>query len=630
MPTLTDKQQAVSDEEKARFVMSHVADSDRMREEYIDRLREQLENYLVKPFGDNRAADRLAPLAQTPVNLRQHGRFSRWTSLKDSESNQIVETLLSAVMSALVGEAGFVQTRRRGFEDTFKSSAVSRLLEYNFELEGQYRTLYQWLKDGFIFGTGIVLNAWEYEEAPGVDTEIIRFGTQSVRQDTIDPAKVVRDDPYMTNIDILDFYPASGDTRLCRMRGAAHRFTMNARAAVNAANNRPHWKKGAVREAILRGGESDARDAKDWNEFEGLDRPSRRYSHPDFLSLVGYEYWGEVPWKVPAGQDSWQVLTVLGGRLVAERTEWPRRNRRLPYFDFTVNPMAKRFYGVAPLEVVRYSQDLADVILSNIADGIVKSIHHPWLIDRNARVDTEKLEEFHPDTPIYTDMMNGVQPLEFQPNIGEAMGVLQIQKQSMRERTGANNVQQGIGFSGVPRTASAAAIEARQSAIRPETIAQYIERDTFPPIAKDTLTLYQQFLPPDDDEIRLRIGELPEPVFIEEVMADYDVKFIGSRQNHDRETRLRSLIEVGAVAGQSPVFQLFPWMEWMVRVLRAADLHELEAFVADPTAVQVHSLLAQIARGGAGQAQTGLNQNGAPRALAPSGLPEQLAGRTVG
>jgi len=629
MPNLTDRQRAIRDEEIAEFIMSFVKESDELRDEYKHIWLETAENYLMKPYSEGMARDKDYPLTTYyPQDYGKASGVSSWSMLKDSESHQVVETLLGSVLLSLFGEPGFIQARRRGLEDTFMASTTTRLLEYDLEIQGHYRTFYQWLKDAFIFGTGIMTAEWDYIEAPELERSFDLVGNIEVPTEFLNPSKVQYDDPRMENVDLLDFFPMPGETRLNRMRGCVKRFTMLGREALDEGKSNPRWDLAAVKRAVNAGMTEDTPQLEDLQEFEGLDRPVKRTPHPDYIQLTGYEFFGEVPWKVDSeGGTNWQVLTCLGGETVAQKKVWPFKRQRLPFYDFTVNPMTNRFYGISPLETARFSQDFADTVLNCIADAVVKMTHPPWLVDRNANVRSAKLREFHPNVPIETDKMDGVEQLTYAPPLGDAMNVMFQQKQGVREMSGANNVVQGLGFSGgVPRSASAASIENQRAGIRPETIAQFIEKDALPQIGQALVLLNQQFLD-DSGALQDRIGSRPNPASIFDIMADQDIKFVGSRSQHNRQTRVEAYERAAQVIGQLPVAQMFPWAEFMVRYLRDLDLHELEQFVADPQSMQIYGELAQQSGGG----NPASNGNDAGQRLSPSGLePAQAAGRRVG
>jgi hypothetical protein len=152
MPTILDKR--INDNDKISFVMSFTEESEQMRKEFEDIWLETLQNYLVNPFGEGSSLDKDWPLSTDPWwygEGNNQAPFTGYSVLADSESHQIVESWLATLVMLTLGpEPGFIHARRRGLEDTFQASTVTRLLEYDLSLEGTYRSMYQWYKDGFM------------------------------------------------------------------------------------------------------------------------------------------------------------------------------------------------------------------------------------------------------------------------------------------------------------------------------------------------------------------------------------------------------------------------------------------------------------------------------------------------
>ena len=632
MPTILDKR--VTDPEKISFVMSFTEESEDMRKEFEDIWLETLQNYLVNPFGEGSALDKDWPLSTDPwwtSQARGQAPMAGYSILADSESHQIVESWLASLVTMTLGpEPGFIQARRRGLEDTFMASTVTRLLEYDLAQEGVYRSMYQWYKDGFIFGTGVCEALWDYAEAPVKSRIVTNVNGVEIDQ-VVDQVEVVRDDPRISNIDILDFFPDPGKPRIPLMRGCVKRFDIDARAAL-AQSGEGAWDRAAVRKAIHRQQTDDFKKRANESLFEGHDRPRERRPHKDFINLIAYQYWGEVPWRSPKttsdpSGDRWRRITVLAGELV-EDIPWPLRERRLPFYEFTVNPIGTRFYGISPLETCRFDQDFANMLKMNIADATVKMTHPQPIVDSNAIDDPDKFMSFRPNSPIMSDgpTQGAASYLQYRPDIASALGVLSYAKDSMRNRSGMPDVNMGLGFTSNPRSASEASLQASRASARPEMIAGLAEREALPALGKGLLALNQQFLD-DSQALSLRVGALPAPVNIQEILFDYDLEFVGSRRQHNKQSRLEALERAAQVIGQLPVAAMFPWGAFMARYLGALDLPELEVAVANPEMTIQHLMMTIAARGGGG---AGPANNDVGERPSPSGmLPAQTTGGLV-
>jgi hypothetical protein len=264
----------------------------------------------------------------------------------------------------------------------------------------------------------------------------------------------------------------------------------------------------------------------------------------------------------------------------------------------------------------------------NIADATIKMTHPQPLVSSDKISDPEKFMAFRPNSPIMVDggVSDSAAYLQYRPDIASALGVLSYSKDSMRNRAGMPDVNQGLGFSSNPRSASEASLQASRASSRPEMIAGLAEREALPALGKGLIALNQQFLD-DSQALSLRVGALPAPVSIQEILLDYDLEFVGSRRQHNKQSRVEALERAAQVVGQLPVAAMFPWGDFMARYLGALDLPELEIAVANPEMTLQHLLMTIAARGGGG---AGPANNDVGARTGPAGLlPAQAAGGPV-
>lgn len=614
-----------SAEEAARFAMSFIDQSDKMRQPFVEPWQESLGNYFVKPHGEIAWSGRTdAPYA------RGRGDFGSFGGavLKDPESFQTVETFLAKIYTALFGQDNFIQARRRGIEDVGKAKTASRLIEYVLGLQGHPRTFYEWLKDGLIFSTGILEMSWDYQEdlVTRRFVEADPFSGLELSESVTVPT-VLRDDVYLKNVDIMDFFPDPGQFRMDRMLNVGKRFTMTKREAMREGRNNPDWNLAGVRRAIANGATAPDRGGppEDDTWRESIDRPNHDDTITEHHPMIGFEVWGEVPWKPKAGQSRRRVLTVLNGELVSDRN-WPLHSARVPFYDVTINPVQGRFYGLSPLEVIRYDQSFVDGMKMLIADATLKATHPPPVYDANRRIDLTKLRKFRTQIPIGVegDPRTAVNFLNYDPPLQNSFAMYSTVKNQMREGPGSLGAIQGLGLGSKRFSATEAGATFEQAFDRPEMMAQLIEKDSLPPIGKGILDLNKQFLETSED-LALRIGEAPGSVFLSDILSDYDVSFVGSRQQHNKSSRIQAMERFLSVAGNiPPVAAQIPWDEFIKIYVRELDLHELEALIALP-GVQKNNILLQQILGANAQ-----NNNGTVQGLQPAGqTPAQAGGQAL-
>jgi hypothetical protein len=162
---------------------------------------------------------------------------------------------------------------------------------------------------------------------------------------------------------------------------------------------------------------------------------------------------------------------------------------------------------------------------------------------------------------------------------------------------------------------------------RPELAGMILESECLPPIARSILKRYQQFLENTDD-LKKRVGELPDPFWIGDIMADFDVRFVGSRNAMSKQEKLQAFNMMTTFAQAVPAAQMFlPHVEMMQMIVGEwLGLPEAAAQIGDPQQMQQNALMT-AAMSMAGQQGGGPQNNGVPNAPQPPGMmPAQAAG----
>lgn len=604
-------------ESEARFVAEFLDHSGKAREEYEAIWTETLQNYLVRPYMDGGYATSVNAPLFTGGNATA---TSGYAVLKDPESHQIVESLVADEMILQFGDGDYVRAKPVGGEDTGGASTVSRLLHYNFRQEGHYRAMVEWKKDSKIFGLGILESYWDYREQPRALRSIASVGGAELSDETYAMVPVY-DDVKMRPVDLFDCFWDPGASRIIDMSGFAKRFTVSRsearrRAKRRGPDGRPVWNPAAVERAILNQAAMDSREAKDKSWRSGLDRPQIVKPVPSQGTMVGYCYYGEVPYETRDGF-SWRKIEVLCGELVASQPWY----FRIPFFEEAPAPIQGRFPGIAPLEVVRFTQDFADAVLMLTADGATIQTHPPNIVDRYADVQLDKLKRFRRDTPIMANSVEAVQQIPYKPQLGDAFSMYGQAKNQMREGAGALGPLQGL--SDGPDRESATGFTGRYKAARgrPEAQTMLSEREYLPPLAKHNLELYQRYLR-DSDDLERRTGSDPPPSPLASILAEFDMEFVGSRIEGTKPQRLQAYQTIFSQGANPYAAPFIPWGPSLKRYYRELGLYEESAAVG-----QMIEMQTAIANQQPGNNTAAGNGNGTQPAPAPVGLPPaQTAG----
>ena len=603
-------------DEQAEWVMSFIEDSreDRDPLEYI--WEETEKNYLVRPYDDEFSGrDTSNPLSMGDYGARGGG----FSVLKDPETHQEMMTIASKIVLSLFGEPGFVKAKGVGFEDIHKATIAGKLIEYAHRLPGHYWEILQWVVATCVFGTGIVEEFWDYVEEPRIFRDVIidPLTGQEIPNETIYEVPVY-DDPRIQWRDHRDFFPDPSQTMLHRMLGAASRFKMTAQQA-RALSENEVYESAKVEEAVKFGSSTDPLESEDHDGDETTGGHEKE-AHPDFIEMYGYRYVGQVPWRPKDGYDRREIV-VLNGVTVRSKV-WPRR---LPWFECKLMPRLGSFWGLAPAEVIRHDQDFADVVKMMLADAVVRMVHPSPVVNMNVSPDMERIRRPRPDLPITVegDPNNAIAWPNFNPPLGAAFEMWNGAKQHMREASGALGAVQGLGLGSKRFSATEAAQTFDQALDRPELFATVMEREFLPPLGQYTLALYQEHIEPGTDDLQRRVGQTNIPVVLADILGEFDIEFVGSRQmnNQQKTAAFREIMQ----AGSNPVLQqLIPWIPLLQKHFREIGADEIAAMVGNPQLMKLHLALTQMA--GPGNAQSG-NANGTTPRQPPSGaLPAQLAG----
>lgn len=587
-------------DDQADFVCSFVDDSSEKRSPMEDIWDETEQNFLVRPLEDlSLSSSTRHPLYSTlgEVNMAKGRTLS---ILKDPETHQEVMTIVAKIVLVLFGEPGFVKARGVGFEDTYRAEAVGKLIEHVHRLPGHYQAFLEWIMSMGVYGTGILRSAWLYQEETRMQ-RIVQVDEMGMQLSSF--SEVVRpvwDDPSIEHIGIRDFFPDPGYTATRLMNGCVERFKITAAEAYRRAA-KGIYEYDAVKRACERAMDEDSKEAEQKPHTDPSQLLHRSASYHEFVPLVGYDYYGETPFR--ASKDgvkfddgiSRRVITVLAGETVRSKP-WPRR---IPFFDGRLIPRLGSFYGISPAEIIRYDQDFADTLKMMLADAVVRATHPPLIYDKDAELDLAKLRAYKPRIPIGARFrgQEPVQQLQYNPPVQPAFSMYTGVKQQMREASGALGSIQGIGL-GINRASATEAQQTFQMAMdRPELFAKVIETEYLPPIGKYILELYQEFLPDGEDgalEIRKRIGESAFPVELLDILADFDIEFVGTRAEGGRQQKIAAFREIVQASANPVVAQLIPWIPLLRKWFDGIGAHDIAAMVGNPMLIQLNTLLTQI------------------------------------
>ena len=595
-------------DEQAEFVMSFVDDSREHRDPFEHVWSEVERNFLVKSFADDYNTTKY-PLGEPLVTGGAASPLSAGQAiLQDPETHQSLMTIAAKLVLGTMAEPGFISANHVGGEDVFKSTVARKLIEHELTLEGHFWTFVEWIVCCGIYGTSVIEGHWDYQEGPRNfrSTQQTEFGEFSTTETLMVP---IYDDMRFQGVNIRHFYPDPGHTMLSRMRGAAKSFRVGRRDALARAES-GLYKEEATKRAI-EGDGLDENFANDLSQGDDLWGTQAKKAHPSFKEVIGFEYFGEVPWE-PEDGITHRVVTVLNGETVRNKP-WPRR---IPFFEMKITPRPGSFYGISPGEVMRYDQDFVNVLKMMMADAVVRDVHEQPIINRNAVADIDAFRRFKADHPLVVegDPNSAVAWNKPRSDIGASGAFYSMTKGHMREGGGALGAIQGLGLGSKRYSATEAAQTFDQAMDRPELWGQIVEREFYPPVGKYTLGMCQEMLE-DGEDVQRRVGETEMPVQLGDILADFDVKFIGSRQQGSKAERLQAYREIFAASSNPMVAPLIPWIPYLRKYFEDTGAPEVSQMVGNPELIQMYLMLQQLT-----SPQSAGNGNGEMSSAQPNGM----------
>lgn len=602
----------VTDKDELAFAMDFLDASKRSKDIYEPIRAEVLRNVLVIPNDDGLAWGD----TDNPMRVQNTGWEGMGAILKSSATHSALMIYLAKLMLTLFGADDFIKCKRVGDEDVWAAKLASKLLLRGLTRPGVYRTMHVTLFDALIFGTATLFTGYEYEEQErGFRSVSYAGGVETTGSSRL--MAPVKDDCLLFPVDYDDAFPESGVDTIPEMSGFGRRFVIREWEAEQFIETLG-WNREATERACQ--GAGDASTVSTWRSSVDRDRHNRI---PDaYRPLVGYELYAKTPY-LHRDKARKRKLVILEEELVSTEA-FPYHMDGWPFEAAVVNPIRGRFWGLAPGETMRFSQDFDDMLLMSIADAVVRDTRPPMVYHKGMEVDLSALLAFDPRVPIGVrgDPVQAVQTLNYKPQLSAAFNMHALNKQDMQDMSGAQGSLGGA--EGPDREAASVGVQRYKNAMdRPELMASLLEREFLAGIGRNMLNLYQQFW--TSDMLEERIGRIDgRTPALADILWEYDVLPCGSRRTQSQAEKLAMLERIGPIIGATPgAAPIFPWHSFIVELLTAANLEELEEEVSNPEAVANYIAMTRM-QGAQGQPGNG---NGEQPSKSPMGLmPAQASG----
>lgn len=306
------------------------------------------------------------------------------------------------------------------------------------------------------------------------------------------------------------------------------------------------------------------------------------------------------------------IIRMVGG-IVVQAIQSSQRSGRIHGGAITILPTGRGVYGLSPLTVVRYLQDVSDTQLILTVQALIESVYQNYLLGGGEGPNFARAIETRRPREVFT-MQGDVEQLQPFPKdytgLQIAVGALTVMSQTIRNAMNARDPVQGQLRQGGDSTATEAQLVTSAALQNTDQLAVLIERDELPVQGRLINDLYYINL---DDEAKVfkRVGdtELTSVKYFD-IDAVNDIHFVGARSTMSKAAKGNQFRDFMMVLASNPFTAAsVDWHEFVRRygdeVLDVKGLEQLmirdpEEIVARMQTMGLANTVGPSTKGGAG------------------------------
>ena len=540
------KDQAATD-----FIDGCVEQANDVRKEYEPQWYENWSNYRVEALNtDTRETKSSITTMGVGSGGYGSGGLSPVNFLKTPESHQGVNTLRALLLASLYGTRDYVQADPIGDEDIEGAKRVSRLIMYGLERPGNFRTNFETLGDSLIYGLGSYSARWRRDVRlvprrfpvpdPVSQGEMLKDPETGAIVSVLQNVEVpVHDDVTLETDDLFDTWFDPAANRFDEAQFKVKRFKMRDEQLDELKDN-PNWDSDGIGKVL--------KDAPDYdNRASGPDRTdnpkllTENLTLEDVKDISQYGYYGGWMFEGMVPKDVAEeiggidhrgavVIRIING-IVVQAIQSPQRNGQIQGGSITILPTGRGIYGLSPLTVVRYLQDVSDTQLILTVQALIESVYQNYLVGGDLGPNfAHDLETRRPREAFQLQgEIDQVAPLpKDYTGLQISVGALNVISQTIRQAMNARDPVSGQLSQG-DTTATESQLVTAAALNNTDQLAILIERDELPMMGRLVNDLYYINLD-DEGKVFRRVGETETTeVNYFDIDAVTDINFVGAR-----------------------------------------------------------------------------------------------------
>lgn len=484
----------------------------------------------------------------------------------------MVQSSVARKMSMLFGTKPWVAVVGGGPEDTAKARKQETLLQIQLEDANTFEKGVEFLTSADLYGVSVARAFWDY-----------RIGAAEIRADIPGRGEVrfnapvtKFNGPNWENIDLLDFFPPAGFSKLSDMPYVIYRYWMDL-GDVQEAGDVGYFDKPAVRMLqVSPGPPSTVMTDMQARRSMGWGNPEMAFKFDEFSKPVEIiELWGLVPRGICKGPELNRVVSIGNRQVVLRDRPNPMPNETLPFFAHSPMPDPHYFFSAGMVEINMKLQVASNRIANQKADALDLTIDPFILYNRRSGFDPRQLR-IRPLGAIGMDGNPSEMVMPFAPDLrGLQTSYTELEQQSRWMQQGAGITEDTVqGFSAGDRVTKAEFV-GRQEAVSNRILhaVRLAESQWLEPMTRLFLAMDRKWLPADQtlrmigaaavlDPVTLQpIEQEPLEVGINDLLPDYDIRIVGSTRQLGTQARQQNLMmAMQAIQANPMAAAIINWM----------------------------------------------------------------------
>lgn len=452
----------------------------------------------------------------------------------------LIYSTIETIMPRMVGSKPKITSIPREPNDINNAEAVSKLMDYQWDMMDMKVKVKNWVKQCLLYGVGVMKLVWDFDR------------------------------PVATQVDLFDIYVDPYADNIKNAEYVIHRVERN----IDELKNNPLYN--IPREIVAEVSSDEYKVQRD--SITGVSKPSK--SNEKLVEL--FEYWGK--YDFGAGEEE-AVCVVANRKYIIRLEPNPYLHGRKPFISLHDIQMPHEFWSIGEVEPLTYLQYELNDIRNQRMDNVTLILNRMWKVSKGADVEESELVS-QAGGVVHVGDMNGLEVIQTPDVTASSYNEETYVKDDAKTASGVNDFISGSPGNSKNQSSigndTATGIMLLQEAgnARFKYKMDNLE-DSLREFGKQLISLDQQYL---TEDIKVRVlgegGVKWVDISPQDIAGEYDLEIeAGSTQPMNKSVRRAEAREL--LATVAPFAQLGVNMNYFIKhLLETYDLTNInEAFI---------------------------------------------------